>query len=108
MMTFEEFEFLYDASGPGAEPEFYVYFDNYDTEYMIIKFDKGPSFQRCGPDWSGETFYKSLKELYTADLIDGLNLKRDWNRIICITPVHCEWDSYCIWHNIEYKPHYDK
>ena len=58
MMIFEEFELLYEASGPRAEPEFYVYFDNYDTEYMIIKFDKGPSFQRCVPDGSGETFYK--------------------------------------------------
>jgi len=109
MMTFEEFEFLYNASGPGAEPEFYLYFGTYDEiEYMIIKFDDGPSFQRCEPNGSGEIFYKSLRELYTADLIDGINLKRDWNKLTCITPVHGEWIDYCYKHNIEYKEYYDK
>ena len=109
MMTFEEFEFLYEASGPGAEPEFYLYFGSYDDiEYMIIKFDSGPSFQRCEPNGSGEIFYKSLRELYTADLIDGINLKRDWNKLTCITPVHGEWIDYCYKLNIEYKEYYDK
>ena len=51
-------------------------------DYMIIKYSNGPSFQRQGiEDGSGEIYYNSLDELYEADLIDGINLKRDWYKI---------------------------
>ena len=77
---FEEFKCLYDATE--GEPEFAIIFEDKKSDYMIIKYSNGPSFQRQGiEDGSGEIYYNSLDELYEADLIDGINLKRDWYKI---------------------------
>ncbi len=100
---FEEFKRLYDAAD--GEPEFTIIFEDKKSEYMIIKYSDGPSFQRQGfEDASGETYYNSLDELYEADLIDGINLKRDWYKIREIYP---DWygfiETYCEFLNIEYK-----
>lgn len=80
MITYKEFKKIFEAV-PG-EPEFEFYFYHNDVTYMIIKYDLEVTFQRCGcTSGSGEIHYTSLDELYRADLIDGLNLERDWDTI---------------------------
>ena len=100
---FEEFKRLYDAAD--GEPEFEIIFKDKKSDYMIIKYSDGPSFQRLGfEDASGEIYYKNLDELYEADLIDGINLKRDWYQIKEIFPnSYNGFETYCAYCNIEYK-----
>ena len=51
-------------------------------EYMIIIYDDHCSFQRRGyKDGSGEINFKTLDELYNAELFDNIILSRDWNKI---------------------------
>ena len=95
MFTFEMFKKYCEAE---YADEFYVLFRDKKDEYMIIIFKDEVSFQRCGgleldnegnwvaPKQSGETYYKSLDELYESDLIDGINLRRDWSKIEEIYP----------------------
>lgn len=83
IISFAEFKIIYDTIK--GEPEYCFKFQNHDNEYMIIRYKEGPSFQRCGiSDGSGEFFYSSLDELYMSDLIDNINLSRDWGNIIDI------------------------
>ena len=83
MITYEQLKKLYDAIGGG--PEFPVYFeDNPDGEYMIIKYDDGPTFQKCfegGYQGDWERKLGSLNDLYHAVMPDGVCLERDWGRI---------------------------
>lgn len=50
---------------------------------MIVKYANRATFQRCGngPRGSGEFEYPNLDALLGADLVDGLNLCRDWSHI---------------------------
>lgn len=100
---FEEFKRLYDAAD--GEPEFEIIFEDKKSDFMIIKYSDGPSFQRQGfENGSGETYYNSLDELYEADLIDGINLKRDWYKIREIYPTgNNDFETYCAYWNIEYN-----
>lgn len=67
------------------EPELSLCFRGNESEYMIIGYADHVSFQRCGYyDGSGEIEYKTLDELFEAELIDGICLKRDWNKIVDI------------------------
>jgi len=67
------------------EPELSLCFIGNESEYMIIVYADHVSFQRCGYyDGSGEIEYKTLDELFEAELIDGICLKRDWNKIVDI------------------------
>ena len=62
------------------EPELTLFM--YDKKYMIIFYPNKCSFLRCGyNDGSGEVYYNSLDELYNAETVDGILLKRDWNDI---------------------------
>lgn len=73
----------------GIEPEVTLCFRGNESEYMIIGYADHVSFQRCGYyDGSGEIEYKTLDELFEAELIDSICLKRDWNKIvdICCSP----------------------
>lgn len=80
MITYKEFKKIFEAV-PG-EPEFEFSFYHNDRTYMIIKYDLGVTFQRCGyTSGSGEIHFDTLDELYQADQIDGLNLKQDWDSI---------------------------
>lgn len=81
MISIEEFETIYNLI-PG-EPEFELWFDEDGPSYMIIKYADCATFQRCGngPHGSGEFEYPSLDALLGADLLDSLNLRRDWSRI---------------------------
>ena len=100
MFTFEDFKKYCKA--PWAD-EFYLEFKDSLDEYMIIIYDDHVSFQRCGYEGSGEFEYKDLDELYNADLIDGINLKRDWNNLFEIYPHgYGDFEEYCYYNEIEY------
>lgn len=73
-----------------AEPEMSMMFRDKESEYMIIGYPGHVSFQRCGySDGSGEIDYASLDELFDAELVDGICLKRDWYKV---TDVWCQPD----------------
>ena len=81
MIPIEEFEGIYNLIPD--EPEFEFWFDEDGPTYMIIKYADCATFQRCGNGsrGSGEFEYPSLDALLSADLLDELNLRRDWSRI---------------------------
>ena len=104
MIDYEEFKRLYHAGE--REPEFYIIFKNRHCDYMIIKYEDGPTFQRCGDLESrgGEIKYNTLDELFYSDTIDGINLYRDWNEIDYIYPAgYGTFEEYCFVFHIEYK-----
>lgn len=69
----------------GMEPELTICFRGNKSEYMIIGYKDHVSFQRCGYyDGSGEIDYKTLDELFEAEVIDGICLNRDWNKVVDI------------------------
>lgn len=72
------------------EPEMSMTFRGKESEYMIIGYPGHVSFQRCGySDGSGEFDYASLDELFDAELIDGICLKKDWYKL---TDIWCQPD----------------
>ena len=68
------------------EPEFTLRFAEDPHDYMIITYADYVTFQRCGQpgEGSGEIRFSDLDELYNADTIDGICLKRDWDGLECI------------------------
>lgn len=110
MFSYEVFKRIYDNT-PG-EPEFTIYFCNCHEEYMIIKYDDGPTFVRCSSNAAtgSEQKFRSLDELYEADLVDGIYLRRDWNQIDYISYGHgtgalqeddVDGYGYCQWRLME-------
>ncbi len=89
MLTFDELKST-ALRHTDMEPEIWLNFTDKNSDYMIIVFKDKCSFQRCGSqgvspfDGSGEMFYKSLDELYETETIDGILLKRDWDKITSI------------------------
>lgn len=88
MVTFERMKALTEKLVlHGGEPEIWINFSDKTNDYMIIAFEDKCSFQRCATqgftvfDGSGEFFYKDLDELYETETVDGILLKRDWNKI---------------------------
>ena len=77
MISIEEFEEIYNLIP--SKPEFELWLDEDGPSYMIIKYADSATFQRCGNGLrgSGEFEYPSLDALLSADLLDGLNLRRD-------------------------------
>lgn len=64
------------------EPEVALVFRDRQSEYMIIGYTGHVSFQRCGyKDGSGEFDYSDLDTLFSADLVDGICLERDWYKV---------------------------
>ena len=93
MITFERFKEIVKGitdNPSGNEPEILLQFSDRTAEYMIIVYREKCTFQRCGfKDGSGEVWYRSLDELYETETVDGILLRRDWNKI---TEIWC--DSY--------------
>lgn len=61
----------------GIEPELCFKIDG--NEYMIIPLKDKISFQ-----WVGETdefYYSSVEELFSTELINGIILNKDWQKI---------------------------
>lgn len=83
MITIKEFSEIFNAAK--GEPEYAILLENREGEYMIIKYKDCVTFQRCGIEsGSGEVRFGSLDELLSAETIDGICLKRDWNLISSI------------------------
>ena len=65
----------------GGEPE--LSFRLRGVEYIIIAYADRCSFQRCsdelGANASGERYFSTLQELYTAPQIDGRSLEELWS-----------------------------
>ena len=84
--TFEEIKtlLLKSIDEYDCEAELRLFFENNSNEYMIIIYKDRCSFQRCGniKKSSGEYYYKTLEELYTATQVDDIILKKDWDKII--------------------------
>lgn len=84
--TFEEIKtlLLKSIDEYDCEAELRLFFENNSNEYMIIIYKDRCSFQRCGniKKSSGEYYYKTLDELYTATQVDDIILKKDWDKII--------------------------
>ena len=84
--TFEEIKtlLLKSIDEYECEAELRLFFENNPNEYMIIIYKDRCSFQRCGniKKSSGEYYYKTLDELYTATQVDDIILKKDWDKII--------------------------
>ena len=84
--TFEEIKtlLLKSIDEYDCEAELRIFFENNPNEYMIIIYKDRCSFQRCGniKKSSGEYYYKTLEELYTATQVDDIILKKDWDKII--------------------------
>lgn len=94
MITFERLKMLAENDvSQGGEPEIWLNFSDKKNAYMIIALKGKCSFQRCSTqgrkprDGSGEFFYKSLDELYESETVDGILLKRDWDKI---TEIWCD------------------
>lgn len=91
MVTFEQLKALAENNvAQGGEPEIWINFSDRKNDYMLIAFDGRCSFQRCAtPGWnkygeydgSEESFYSTLDELYETETVDGILLKRDWDKI---------------------------
>ena len=93
LISFEKFKDIFKKMPVNSEFEFY--FAGYKYTYSAIKYADAVSFARCGysknmikelgirTDYIGsdEVFYASLDELTNSELIDGINLFRDWNKI---------------------------
>ena len=80
MITLSEFKMIYEII-PG-ETEFRLSFRGDNHDYMIVKYGDCVTFQRCGyEDGSDEIEYTDIAELLSSDLIDGINLTRDWDKI---------------------------
>lgn len=80
MIDYKEFKKIYNNI-PG-EPEFEIKFKNNENKYMIIKYKNHVTFQRCGIiNGSGEYEYLDLDHLYNSELIDKINLKKNWDLI---------------------------
>lgn len=93
MISFDEFKTLFMKMTNSSEYE--IYFEDTSETYAIIKYADSVSFQRCGynielikkcgleTDYVGseEQNYKSIDELVNAELIDGINLIKDWHKI---------------------------
>ena len=83
MITYEQFKEPYNAIG--GSPEFPIFLDGKCEEgYMIIKYNDGPTFQKC---FAGSSYeerkigFASLDKLYHATMPDGICLERDWGRV---------------------------
>lgn len=64
------------------EPEVYLEFTDNPNTYMIIGYLGHFTFQRCGiEDGSEEIYFSSLEELFASEVLDGICLSRDWNKI---------------------------
>lgn len=102
-ISYEKFKQIYEKVN--GEPEYYVYLeDKPDEEYMIIRYKDGPSFQRCGvKDGSGEIEFENLDKLYESETIDGICLKRDWDKVRICPNGYESIEEFCWVHDIDLK-----
>ena len=81
--SFEEIkELLQKSISEGFEAELRLCFQGRAHEYMLIIYEAGCSFGRCGrPEEQTIARYDTLDALYAAEQVDGILLERDWEQI---------------------------
>ena len=93
MVSYDEFKEIFLKMPNNSEYE--VYLADTTTTYSIVKYSDSVSFARCGysekmiKEWdiktdfvgTDEMIYTSLDELVNANLVDGVRLLDDWNKI---------------------------
>lgn len=82
MISYTKFKEIFNCIR-GRNPEIEFFFNNRDHSYMIIKYSDYVTFQRCGylQEQSGEIRFETLDELYNAQTIDDIVLKKEWENI---------------------------
>lgn len=82
MITYEKFKELFDLLDGNRTPEIEIYFENTNDVYMIVKHNDYVDFGKCGISVSSDENRKfsNLDELYISE-VDGVCLKRDWNKL---------------------------
>ena len=103
MIDYNEFKRLFDA--PAKTPGFFINFKDVEKEYIIIKYEDNVQFRRCGNIDATEAYFVTLEELMVAEQVDGINLRRDWNKIEHIYPEGYDgtFKMYCECNGIEYR-----
>lgn len=61
----------------GSEPELCITID--DKDYMIIPLKNKISFQEIGV--TDEIFFNNVDELFSKEIINGILLNRDWDKV---------------------------
>lgn len=95
--TFEEIKklLLKIINEEYIEAELTLVFDDKSHDYMIIIYEDFCSFQRCGTiEEQTVANYKTLDELYEAQQVDNIILKRDWHKIKDFDCVDFEMSGY--------------
>ena len=103
MIDYQEFKRLYEADN--HTPGFILQFKDKAHEYIIITYSDSVQFSRCGINDATAEYYESLDKLLESDQIDGINLKRDWEKITHIYPEGYggAFELFCEFHGIEYR-----
>lgn len=81
--SWEEIKELLEKSiSEGFEAELRLGFADKAQEYMLIIYEDGCSFGRCGrPEEQTIEQFDTLDALYAAEQVDGILLERDWGKI---------------------------
>ena len=77
MITYGKFKELFNLLDSSRCPEIELYFEDTDNVYMIVKHNDYIDFGRCDSEIRK---FSNLDKLY-IDEVDGVCLKRDWNKI---------------------------
>lgn len=82
MISYSEFNEIFNGIDSNREPEIEIYFKNRKNTYMIIKYEGFITFAKCGTNGQSKVCeYNSLEELYNTKTIDNIILKNEWNNI---------------------------
>lgn len=93
VVSFEQFKEIFLKMPNNSEYE--LYFADTKSTYSIVKYADSVSFARCGyseeliketgikTDYIGtdEDIYTSFDAMVSAELVDGINISRDWQKI---------------------------
>ena len=95
--SWEEIKELLEKSiSEGFEAELRLGFADKAQEYMLIIYEDGCSFGRCGrPEEQTIEWFDTLDALYAAEQADGILLERDWGKISWMECLDFEMLGYC-------------
>lgn len=80
VIPYDTFLRIWETAPYNTEIEFFFF--NNEKSYMLIKYKENVSFARCGYlTGSGEYYYSSFQELYTATTVDQIRLAEIWDSI---------------------------
>lgn len=103
-IAYGRFKNVFDRIDAELEPEFELDFFGTDDCFMIIKYEDGVTFQKCGKH-AHEIPFPDLDTLFETAEIDGFRLKDEWENIEYIivnagVPAQ-DFDEFCAEHHLE-------